>query len=81
MVNNMIADLTIKGNNLLADFSFSIFFNFICIIQVLLYEYLWQCVVEVQQSFQIFVFMATFVFHELKLLDDYGRFPIGLIIV
>ena len=30
---------------------------------------------------QIFVFMATFVFHELKLLDDYGRFPIGLIIV
>ena len=80
MINNAIADLNIKSSNLSADFSssnsstLSVLFKSYC---MNIYDStLWSC--EDTITIQI---LRVFVFLEGKLLDDYGRHPIELIIV
>ena len=48
MINNAMADLNIKSNNLLSEFSFSNSSTLSVLFKSILYEYLWQHAVEIQ---------------------------------
>ena len=48
MINNAMADLNIKSNNLLSEFSFSNSSNLSVLFKSILYEYLCQHAVEIQ---------------------------------
>ena len=74
LINNAIADLNIKSNNLLAEFSF-------CNSSTLSVLFKSNCMtVRLCGDTTIIQILTIFVFHGGKLLDDYGRQPIKLII-
>ena len=77
MINNAIVDLNIKSNNLLADFSFSSSSTLF----VLFKSYCMNIYGSALWTYNNHSNIEIFVFHREKLLDDYERSSIGLIIV
>ena len=73
LINNAMADLIIKSNNLLAEFYLAILLLYLCYSSHILTV---RC-----GDTTIIQILTIFVFHEEKLLDDYGRHPVELIIV